>query len=120
MQSLALFKCLSDPQRVRILALLLRGPLCVCHFMEILGADQVKVSKQMRYMKELGLVTGERVAQWMVYRRCDPQDPGLLANLEALEEIKDGALPFDDDRSVRSEIVERMACEGAPCAAALI
>ena len=57
-----IYKCLCDPLRLRVLNLLQEGPLCVCHLMEILDCDQVRMSKQLRYMKEQGMVDGERVS----------------------------------------------------------
>ena len=50
-----IYKCLCDELRLRILNLLQEGPLCVCHLVEILDCEQVKMSKQLRYMKELGM-----------------------------------------------------------------
>ncbi len=79
-----IFKCLSDVQRLRILNLLSAGPLCVCHIQEILGEGQVKVSKQLRYMKELGVVEATREANWMIYSLPDPRDPLLETNLKYL------------------------------------
>ncbi|MCD8482802.1 MAG: metalloregulator ArsR/SmtB family transcription factor [Verrucomicrobia bacterium] len=58
MEIISVYKCLCDEQRLRILNLLKAGPLCVCHLMEILETDQVKISKQLKYMKDHGLVVG--------------------------------------------------------------
>ncbi len=110
-----LYKGLSDGHRVRILNLLEDGPLCVCHLMEILSLDQVKVSKQLRYMKELGLVDGERQAQWMVYRLLEPEHPLLARNLECLREAGEAELPLVEDQKKRAAILERIERDQDPC-----
>jgi ArsR family transcriptional regulator len=104
-------KALSDGQRVRILNLLAEGPLCVCHLMDILEADQVKVSKQLSYLKRLGLVTANRNAQWMIYRLADPQDPLLRATVECLRAHPAMAadLPLAADLEQRLQLLADLA-----------
>ena len=41
-----LFKALGDETRLRIVALLSHGELCVCHIQEALGLSQPNVSRQ--------------------------------------------------------------------------
>ncbi|NEQ69574.1 MAG: winged helix-turn-helix transcriptional regulator, partial [Symploca sp. SIO2D2] len=62
-----LYKCLSDPNRLRILSLLRSGPLCVCQIQEALDEPQVKMSKHLGYMKESGHRTATRKANWAFY-----------------------------------------------------
>ncbi len=108
MDIVSIYKCLCDRQRLRILNLLKDGPLCVCHLMEILGADQVKVSKQLRYMKELGMVDAERQAQWMVYRLADDQIPLLTENLKCLQDCAGEGVVFRKDLQKRKQLVKRL------------
>jgi len=120
MEVIQIYKCLCDAQRLRILNLLREGPLCVCHLMEIIDADQVRVSKQLRYMKELGMVAGERSAQWMVYRLAEPHHPLLLENLKCLQDCTDEHLCFAADRAKRDAILQRLSAECAPCPEAVL
>jgi len=119
MEYLHLYKCLCDGQRLRILKLLESGPLCVCHLMEILEVDQVKVSKQLRYMKELGMVEGERMAQWMVYRLANPEDKLLLENLKCLEDCCGESIGFSEDAKKRQAITARIQKDAPACAAGI-
>ena len=119
MEIVQVYKCLCDRQRLRILNLLKEGPLCVCHLVEILDSDQVKISKQLRYMKELGMVENERVAQWMVYRLLEDSNPLLDENLKCLQDCYGEEITFSEDNRKRAEIVSRMAEENAACAAAV-
>lgn len=60
MKLVQIHRCLGDETRLRILHLLTRGPLCVCHFQEVLRLPQVAVSKHLAYLRENGLVTATR------------------------------------------------------------
>ena len=51
MELTAFHACLSDPTRLRLVSLLLDGPLCVCHLQDILREPQVKISKHLAYLK---------------------------------------------------------------------
>jgi len=119
MELIQVYKCFCDLQRLRILNLLKDGPLCVCHLVEILEADQVKISKQLRYMKELGMVENERLAQWMVYRLADEANPLLQENLKCLQDSYSDRIAFSEDTQKRLEIVNRMQREKAACASAV-
>ena len=54
--------------RRRVLHVLAQGPLCVCHFQEILREPQVKISKHLAYLRARGMVACERQGNWMIYR----------------------------------------------------
>lgn len=111
MDSLNVYKALCDEQRMRILSLLEEGPLCVCHLMEIVEADQVKMSKQLKYMRELGLVEAEREANWMLYRLARPVHPVLAANLACLRKLKKPeGQGLRADAQARREVLARLAC----------
>jgi len=108
MDLIKVYKCLCDEQRLRILNLLKDGPLCVCLLMEILDADQVKVSKQLRYMKDQGLLVAERQSQWMLYRLAEPANPLLMENLKCLQDCKREYPSFTRDQRKRAAILKRI------------
>ncbi len=119
MNIIRVYKCLCDELRLRILNLLKEGPLCVCHLTEILDCEQVKMSKQLRYMKELGIVEGERQAQWMVYRLADSNLPLLAENLKCLQDCAGEELCFKSDLKKRREVIKRLRSAPSCCAEAL-
>lgn len=88
--------------------------------MEILECDQVKMSKQLRYMKELGMVEGEREAQWMVYRLADPGNPVLTGNLKCLQDCAGEELSFREDWRKRQAIIRRLQSERSGCSGVLL
>ena len=62
-----IYNCLCDETRLRIVHLLARSPLCVCHLQDILGLSQVAASKHLAYLRQRGLVESQRHEQWMIY-----------------------------------------------------
>lgn len=86
MDLIRIYRCLCDRTRLRILNLLADGPLCVCHFQDILGEPQVKISKHLAYLKRSGMVEAQRDANWMIYRLSARQSPALKANLACLQD----------------------------------
>lgn len=74
-----LCKALADPTRLRILALLAGGEVCVCDIHEALSLTQPKVSRHLAYLRRAGLVTARRDGLWMHYRLAPGADPVLEA-----------------------------------------
>jgi ArsR family transcriptional regulator len=62
------FKALSDETRLRILALLSNGEMCVCDLMAILELPQSTVSRHLAYLRNAGWVEDRRQGVWMYYR----------------------------------------------------
>jgi len=85
-QLLRIYECFCDATRLRLLNVLGRGPLCVCHFQEVLKEPQVKISKHLAYLRERGLVEGERQGNWMVYSLPAKRSRDLQANLACLQD----------------------------------
>ena len=61
-------RAVADPVRWRILALLGREELCVCHIVEALDAPQSLISHHLRALRDAGLVESERFRYWTYYR----------------------------------------------------
>jgi ArsR family transcriptional regulator, arsenate/arsenite/antimonite-responsive transcriptional repressor len=97
MELIKIYECLCDRTRLRILNLLLEGPLCVCHFQEILRESQVKVSKHLGYLKRNGLVEAERCANMMIYQLPNKRSPQLNANLACLQDCAEDEKVFRED-----------------------
>lgn len=86
MSLVKIYQCLCEPTRLRILNLLAEGPLCVCHFQQVLGESQVKVSKHLAYLKARGMVEARRDGQWVIYRLPARPSRPLRANLACLQD----------------------------------
>ncbi|MCC7186556.1 MAG: metalloregulator ArsR/SmtB family transcription factor [Acidobacteria bacterium] len=83
-----LFKALADDTRLRILALLASGEVCVCNIHGALDLPQPAVSRHLAYLRKSGLVAARRDGLWMHYRLEVPANPAvskvLKASLEAV------------------------------------
>jgi ArsR family transcriptional regulator, arsenate/arsenite/antimonite-responsive transcriptional repressor len=96
---------LSDPVRLRIVNLLIEGPLCVCHFQGILGEPQVKVSKHLAILRRKGLVDARRSGNWMVYDLCRVGEGWLRGNLKALAGARRAHKFLDGDIGRRKKLL---------------
>ena len=93
-----IYQCFCDRTRLRILHLLSEGPLCVCHFQELLDEPQVKISKHLGYLRARGLVQAKREGNWMIYHLPEKLPPALKANLACLQESVRGDAVFRGDK----------------------
>ncbi len=100
-----LFKALSDQTRLRIVALLSHGELCVCHVQAALKLPQPNVSRQLGILRSAGLVEDRREGSWVYYRLkpqadsdCERQIRGLVQGF-----AKDAALGREVERLLKSK-----------------
>lgn len=110
-----IYECFCDRTRLRILALLGRGPLCVCHIQEILGEPQVKISKHLSYLKTRDLVEARREGNWIIYRL--PQEPSheLRTNLACLQDCTSEEGVFRRDAAKLTKLQTRLSNVACPC-----
>jgi len=112
-----IYQCLCDLTRLRILNLLTEGELCVCHFQEILGEPQVKVSKHLAYLRTRGLVESRKEANWMIYRLPSHPSHELSANLACLQDCVTENLVFRRDTEKRRKLVGKFTENSPACCA---
>jgi ArsR family transcriptional regulator len=86
MDLVKIYQSFCDRTRLRILNLLAKSPLCVCHFQAILGETQVKISKHLGYLRERGIVDVERDQNWMIYSLPKKRAVELETNLKCLQD----------------------------------
>jgi len=115
-----IFGALSDPIRLRILALIAHETeLCVCELVEALEMPQPKISRHCRALNEANIVNSRREAQWVLYSIADDipdwakqaigaaiegvkQDPQYVADCERLKTV--------ERPPVRCDLREKAAC----------
>jgi len=61
-------KALGEPRRWRIVELLAREELCVCHIAEEIGVAQPLVSHHLKVLRDAGLVESDKHRQWTYYQ----------------------------------------------------
>ena len=78
------FKALGDETRLRIVALLSHGELCVCHLEEALDLSQQNVSRQLGILRSAGIVEDRRDGNWVYYRLLAQEDADCERHLKGL------------------------------------
>jgi ubiquinone/menaquinone biosynthesis C-methylase UbiE/DNA-binding transcriptional ArsR family regulator len=106
-EATALLRLLSDPTRVRLLALLRREELTVAELSSVLGLAQPRVSTHLAKLKEAGLVRDRRAGVSAYYRINDTDADGAAELLRALEEGVDDALLASDLQRLPSVLARR-------------
>jgi ArsR family transcriptional regulator len=117
MELVKIYECLCDRTRLRLLNLLLRGPLCVCHFQDVLGEPQVKISKHLGYLRRRGLVAVRREGNWMIYALPKKRSRELRANLACLQDCAQEEPGFQRDLARLERRVRQFAAT-SPCGCA--
>ncbi|HCU54710.1 MAG TPA: transcriptional regulator [Gammaproteobacteria bacterium] len=104
----ALFQALSDPTRLRILALLTaEKELCVCELTHALELSQPMISRHLSHLRESGLVSDRRAGKW-IYYRLHPELPAWASNV--LTETHAGiarSSPYRTDRGALRRMSNR-------------
>jgi ArsR family transcriptional regulator, arsenate/arsenite/antimonite-responsive transcriptional repressor len=79
-----LFKALGDETRVRIVALLAHGELCVCHVEAALGLSQPNASRHLSILRAAGILETRRAGNWVYYGITRQDDESRRAQLRSL------------------------------------
>jgi ArsR family transcriptional regulator, arsenate/arsenite/antimonite-responsive transcriptional repressor len=75
LRSLAgLFRALGDETRLRLVALLAHGELCVCHLQGALELSQPLISRHLAVLRAAGVVADRRDGSWVHYRLVEQED----------------------------------------------
>jgi ArsR family transcriptional regulator len=98
-----LMKAVSDPNRLRIITILGRGPLNVTEVSSVLHLEQSNVSRHLRILLEAGILRKEGRSGW-VYYGLDRTDP-LVSSLLDLVDRGKRELP-----SLRADMTELARC----------
>jgi len=86
-ESIAVFKALADPLRLRILKALALEDLCVCVFVELLNCDYSKLSYHLKVLKEAGLVECRPEGTFLIYRLTE-FGRAVLGGMGAIEKLR--------------------------------
>ncbi|MDZ7580825.1 MAG: metalloregulator ArsR/SmtB family transcription factor [Deltaproteobacteria bacterium] len=95
---MAVTKALADETRVRLLAALLDGELCVCQLIELIGLAPSTVSKHLSTLRSARLIEGRKNGRWIYYRLAGTHaPPAARTALDwLLEALKSSSLILED------------------------
>ena len=106
-----LFAALADATRLRLLNLMAGREVCVCHFVEILGQSQPKISRHLAYLRQAGIVAARREGKWMHYSICLPDEASAASILNFVLSV------LGNDKNMSAD---RARLDSACCAPAQI
>jgi len=105
-----LFRALGDETRLRIVALLSHGELCVCHIERALDLSQPNASRQLGILRAAGVVDARREGTWVYYALATQEHAAVDAMLRAL--VKS----FGAERAIRADHAKlRKSCGPDAC-----
>ena len=110
-----ILKALAHPARLRILALLRDGELCVCEVAEVLGLAPSTVSEHLTDLRRTGLVQERKAGRWVHVALSDEATARpVLESLWPLMAAAEAELDKDlaQARALRCEV-----CDPADCSA---
>jgi ArsR family transcriptional regulator len=79
-----LFKALGDETRLRIVALLAHGELCVAHIEDALALSQPNASRHLSILTAAGVVTRRRADRWVYYKLAPRSKDETSRHIETL------------------------------------
>jgi ArsR family transcriptional regulator, arsenate/arsenite/antimonite-responsive transcriptional repressor len=77
----ALFKALSDPNRIRILKMLEIRPLCVCEITAILPISTSTASKHLQILRDAGFITDTKDGKYVEYAITDASKESVVSQV---------------------------------------
>ena len=105
-----IFRTLSDPTRVRVLALLEQQELAVQELMDVLGMAQSRVSRHLAILREAGLLEDRREGTYVFYRMSAPREgPWHDAWQLVRRELRDDPLHLGDAAALEQVLRARAA-----------
>lgn len=105
-----IFKALSDETRLRILSLLLSGEMCVCEIEDCLGLTQSNASRHITALKNAGILSTSKQAQWAYYRLNEQFCSENRELMSYLTEKLKSLSTYETDRRKREQCKQSDLC----------
>jgi ArsR family transcriptional regulator, arsenate/arsenite/antimonite-responsive transcriptional repressor len=104
---MAITKALSDETRIRLLAALEKGELCVCQLIELVALAPSTVSKHLSILRAARLIEARKQGRWMHYRLASAgAPPAVQQALDWLMTAVRTLPPIRQDRQRLAQIKE--------------
>jgi ArsR family transcriptional regulator len=105
-----LFAALADDVRLRIIALLTHGELCVCHIEEALDLKQTNASRHLAILRAAGVVNSRRQDRWVYYTLAPQTDNDCKRQMQSL------IASFGSNHLLRKDVARLVKSMGTtPC-----
>jgi len=116
--AVAIARALGHPARLRTVAMLRSGELCVCQITEVLKLAPSTVSAHLKELKAAGLIVERKEGRWVHIGLTSEADvravvDASLASLEGDRQLADDAVFVDELRRLPVEVLCRVGYDGA-------
>jgi ArsR family transcriptional regulator len=103
-------KAVGDRNRLRIVKMLERRPMCVCELRAVLGLAQPSVSKHLKILRDAGLIADQQDGLWTNYRIC-PENEYAKLLLKCLKGWLGGDEQIAGDRRAARGVKKETLCK---------
>lgn len=85
-ETIKILNSINDKNRLRVIMMLLKKPLCVCEITEILDLSPSTVSNHLSILKESGFLLDSKSGKWVIYSiNRETQNPKIQQVLLMLQ-----------------------------------
>ena len=98
---ISLGQAIADPTRVRIIAVLRQGELCVCELVDALEISQSTLSTHLQVLRQTGTVTTRKEGRWIYYSLADQKADLFDTLFSHIQPVADARLRRDSERIAR-------------------
>jgi ArsR family transcriptional regulator len=112
LELVAIAKTLADPTRIRIVAALRIGELCVCELVDALGISQSSLSSHLQVCRQTGVVTTRKESRWIYYSVSTRYGPLIERIFSELQTVGSDQQLLRDARRLKKRLQMR---EGGRC-----
>jgi ArsR family transcriptional regulator, arsenate/arsenite/antimonite-responsive transcriptional repressor len=112
LELVAIARTLGDPTRIRIVAALRNGELCVCELVDALDISQSSLSSHLQICRQSGVVTTRKESRW-IYYALSPRYVQLIEGIfSELQTVRRDEQLRQDSRRLKKRLQMR---EGGRC-----
>jgi ArsR family transcriptional regulator, arsenate/arsenite/antimonite-responsive transcriptional repressor len=105
-------RALGDPTRVRLVAALRNGELCVCELVDALAISQSSLSSHLQICRQTGVVTTRKEGRWIYYSLSTRYGPLIERIFSELQTVGSDEQLRRDARRLKKRLQMR---EGGRC-----
>lgn len=107
-------KALAHPVRLRILAMLRDGELCVCEITDVVGLAPSTISQHLSDLRRAGFISERKAGRWVHYTLVPEPFPTALLGVLWPELAGDPAVEADQATAVQARSQAQRACCALP------
>ena len=108
----AIARALGDPTRIRIVAALRNGELCVCELADALDISQSSLSSHLQICRQVGVLTTRKESRWIYYSLSTRYAPLIEKIFSELQTVRRDEQLHRDARQLKKRLQMR---EGGRC-----